>query len=481
MLRRPPYARTVPAVKLWKCSVYPQVRSLRTVGRIRICESVDPDMKGWIWMAVLATATAIVAFLSAPWSELLDDPRHPRLDPVPVWYSAPPAKCAPRPTAEHAQLFEEAAERAWHYFEKNTFERTGMAAATTDYACVTIWDVGSMLAAYHSAYGLGLIGREELDRRLGRVLLTLREMDLYDDAAFNKSYDARTGSMAGRDERPTTTGFGWSSTDLGRLLVWLRIIERHHPRFADDVRAIVSRLDAGRLVRDGYLRGEDLHPRTGERREYPEGRIGYEQYAAAGFALWGVEADQALDLSANAYPVQIVGQPVLGDERGGDRLLSDPLLMYEMEMGTKPDEWRTLICALKAAQEGRYQQTGQVTMVNEDAMPDPPYYFYYYSAYHDGKPWTVDGQGPMQGVDAPRWVSAKAALAWHATYPSAYTERAVEAVEPAAGPGGWASGVYEGSGAIARSVNVNTNAVILQAALYHRQEGRPLLEHFDAP
>jgi hypothetical protein len=438
-------------------------------------------MKGWILMAVIAAALALAALLLAPVGVVLDDLRQPGVDPITVWYPAPQPGCEPRPAGEHARLFEDAARRAWHYFEANTVEATGLASATESYPFVTVWDIGSMLAAHHSAYGLGLIGRDEADRRLRRILLTLGEMDLHEGAAFNKSYDARTGQMVGRDEQPTAAGFGWSTTDIGRLLVWLRIVERHHPRLADDARTVVSRLDAGRLVRDGYLRGEDLHPRTGERREYPEGRIGYEQYAAAGFALWGVEAERALNLRANAYPIRVGDQQLLGDERGGDRLLSDPLLMYEMEMGTGPDEWRSLTCALLAAQEARFDRTGQVTMVNEDALPDPPYYFYYYSVYHEGEPWVVDAQGPMQGVDAPRWVSAKAAFAWHATYPSAYTERAVSAVERAAGPGGWASGVYEGSGEVAQSVNVNTNALILQAALYHRQEGRPLIEHFDAP
>jgi hypothetical protein len=438
-------------------------------------------MKGWIWMAIATAAIALAALLASPLGDNSDAGPHPRLEPASVWYSAPPPECAPRPSEEDARLFDEAARRAWHFFAANTVEATGLTGATDGYPFVTVWDVASMLAAYHSAYGLGLIEGDELDRRLGRILRTLQEMDLYDGVAFNKSYDARTGRMVGRDERPSAIGFGWSATDIGRLLVWLHIVERHYPRFADDARAIVTRLDASRLVRDGYLRGEDLHPRTGERREYPEGRIGYEQYAAAGFALWGVEAANALDLRANAYPIRVEGQQMLGDERGGDRLLTDPFLMYELEIGTAPDGWRSLTCALLAAQEARYEETGQVTMVNEDAMPDPPYYFYYYSAYHDGEPWTVDAQGPMQGVDGPRWVSAKAAFAWHAAYPSDYTERAVSAVERAAGPGGWASGIYEGTGDVARSVNVNTNAVILQAALYHRQEGRPLLEHFDAP
>lgn len=431
---------------------------------------------------ILAAITLLALLLTVAGDELADERTlYPEVPPVLVWYPAPEAACEPGPEPADGPVFRQAAEVAWRYFERYGHAGTGMTSATATYPFVTVWDVGSMLAAYHSAYGLGLIDDEDFTSRVSATLATLTEADLYDGAAFNKSYDSRTGRMTGRDERPTTIGYGWSSTDIGRLLIWLRIIERHHPQFEAATRAIVERLDAGRLVRDGYLRGIEIHPRTSEVREYPEGRIGYEQYAAAGFALWGLEAENALDLRRHARVVEVAGQTLLADERGGDRLVSDPFVMYEMELGTRPGEWRSLACAVLAAQEGRYRETGQVTMVSEDALPDPPYYFYYYSVYHDGEPWTVDAQGPMRGVEPPRWVSAKAAYAWNAIYPSAYTRTALSSVSRARASGGWASGIYEGNGGVARSVNVNTNAVILQAALFHQQDGRPLLEHFDRP
>ena len=49
----------------------------------------------------------------------------------------------------------------------------------------------------------------------------------------------------------------------------------------------------------------------------------------------------------------------------------------------------------------------------------------------------------------------------------------IKAVRPAAGPGGWASGVYERGGST-NVPNINTAAVVLEAALFERL-GRPLL------
>jgi uncharacterized protein DUF3131 len=77
-------------------------------------------------------------------------------------------------------------------------------------------------------------------------------------------------------------------------------------------------------------------------------------------------------------------------------------------------------------------------------------------------------------VDGPRWVSVKSAFAWHALIPSAYTGRALAALAPARGSGGWDSGVYEDSGRSTGTANINTEAVVLESVLVKRT-GRPLL------
>src|SRR5690606_14301775 len=123
--------------------------------------------------------------------------------------------------------------------------------------------------------------------------------------------------------------------------------------------------------------------------------------------------------------------------------------------------------------EARFRATGEITIASEDAVPTPPHYFYYYAIWSDGEPFAVRAQGPVQG--GPRWISAKGAYAWHALLPDGYTWRAVGRVEPARSPAGWASGVYERNGASTDARNVNTAAVILQAALY-RERARALLE-----
>jgi hypothetical protein len=127
-----------------------------------------------------------------------------------------------------------------------------------------------------------------------------------------------------------------------------------------------------------------------------------------------------------------------------------------------------------AAQQARYQQTGIVTGVTEDALPDPPYYFYYYSVWHNDRPFVVEGPGKGKEVNRPRWVSSKAAFGWNAILPNQYTQLLLRTVQPAGSANGWGAGVYEGTLRPTGIPSLNTAAIIMESALF-RIRGRPLL------
>src|ERR1700738_516331 len=105
-------------------------------------------------------------------------------------------------------------------------------------------------------------------------------------------------------------------------------------------------------------------------------------------------------------------------------------------------------------------------MVSEDALHDPPTFFYYYLLYRNGKSFVVTTPGGKEGASYPRWVSAKAAFGYHALAPGEYTWRAVKAVQPGSGKGGWSAGVYEGTQHSARAYNLNSAAIVLESAAY---------------
>lgn len=422
--------------------------------------------------AVLAASLLVDATLPAAVpAENQEDPRPRAVDPVAVSpRRAAAAPSAPRTFKTDDARWEDAARVAWAYIEAHTLNRTGLTNATSGYGYVTVWDIGSMIAALHCAHELGLVKDAEYERRMTHLLLTLRDMPLFDGVAFNKTYSVR-GTMADRRERTSTRGYGWSAIDLGRLLLWLKIVAGR-PAFTQLAGEVAGRVDAARVATNGELVGGSLDA-TGRLLLHQEGRIGYEQYAAQGYAAWGMRVDHALDVKRHAVPVTVMGQRLLTDARGDDRLTSEPFVLAGLESGWT-GEMETLAKAVLAAQEERTRRTKQVTIASEDAIALAPHYFYYYCVWANDRVFQTAAQDAEAPLDGPRWISAKGAFGWDALLPSEFTHRAVAAVARARTARGWASGVYEGNGRSTGAVNVNTQAVILEAAVY-RRHGKPFL------
>lgn len=381
-----------------------------------------------------------------------------------------PRPSAPPPVSKAVQqaFMLRSARGAWNYVTREVTS-IGFVGATRNYQFLTVWDMGSELAAAYSARELGFITRAQYRAFVGRTLASIERMPLYDGAAFNRMYSAVNGKMVDSKAQPSEEGMGWSALDHGRLFVWLKLVGNDDPSFAKRAEAIVARLNMNRLVKDGYMWGEEISAKSGRHRAYQEGRVGYEQYAAEGFALWGAKVEPALDFAINGKPVVVNGQTIITDGRGGDVMTSEPFVMMGLELGWKSPTWRNLAHSVLAAQEERYKQTGIVTMVSEDAIPVPPAYFYYYLLYHDGKPFQVTNVGGVASDSFPRWVSAKAAFGYHALAPSAYTWTALQAVKHGGDSGGWTAGVYEGTKNSTKTYNLNTAALVLESAAYMKR------------
>jgi hypothetical protein len=257
--------------------------------------------------------------------------------------------------------------------------------------------------------------------------------------------------------------------------VGLKVLATREPRYAEQAERIVRRIDFGQVVKDGYVHGQ-LIGNSGQPWTFQEGRIGYEQYVARGFAMWGQDVAPALDVNTNAQRVQVSGVDLLADRRQLDRLLSEPFILAGVELGLD-GAYGELAANLLRAQEARYRETGQVTMASEDAVAVKPSYFYYYCVYCNGKPWVIDISSPGNERNEPRWVSTKAAFGWHALMPNEYTQLALDHVKAARDARqGWASGVFEGTGQSTKTWDINTAAVLLEVAAFQVRGRRPLIQ-----
>jgi hypothetical protein len=377
-------------------------------------------------------------------------------------------------TPQERQLYLDAARTSWNLVNRITEPSTGLARAHARYSYVTLWDIAGVIAANYTAHELAFIDDATYDAHIQRILATLTTVDLFDRTAFNRIYDAQTGRMVDNAGKISNIGAGWSSVDIGRLLVWLRIVSTKQPKYLPLATQVVRRLNMSQVLDDGFLRGLQVDPKTGKKQTFTEDEIGYQQYALSGFSMWGARINSAgLDVRKNVAAIDVLGVRLLISSPGNDRVMSEPFIMMGMETGFRSADLARQAVQVLAAQTARYQQTRVVTAVTEDALPDPPYYFYYYSVYHRGNSFVVESLDDKV-VERPRWVSSKAAFGWNAVLPSAYTQLLLKTVRPAGTVDGWGSGVYEDTLQPTGIPSLNTAALIMESALY-KTRGRPIL------
>ncbi len=428
-----------------------------------------------VFLLALLTAFALVW-----WLEQWETAGAQAAATVPGWAPDPQAP-APPPQLEPLTGEElEAARAAWAYFEGAIQPETGLANSVAGYPSTTMWDTGSFLLAAIAAERLGVIDGARFDGVVAPALESLAQMPLFDGRLPNKAYDTRTLDMVNYSNEITEEGIGWSALDLGRALVPLHLLLRDYPQHAEAVGAVLDRWDLAAAVQGGLMVG--ALPGEGGVELVQEGRLGYEQYAARGFALWGVDPAEARREEAHLGWAEVFGVEVPVDLRDPERLgahthtLSEPFVLAALEFGWDP-RLADLAWRVYSAQERRHAETGRLTAVSEDHLDREPF-FAFSAVVADGEPWAVLTD-TGERADEFRTLSAKAALGWDALYRTDYTAELAEAVEGLRTPEGWGAGLYEMLDEPNDVLAANTNAVILEALHYRvfgpmlRPEGLP--------
>ena len=115
----------------------------------------------------------------------------------------------------------------------------GLTNSVDRYATTTMWHVADALAALVAAHELQLVDRHEFDTRVSKLLHFLNTMPLFGGRLPNTVYNASTGAMVNYGNQPEEVG--WSAIDLGRLLIWLRLIAEQYPEFSEYIDKAVLR------------------------------------------------------------------------------------------------------------------------------------------------------------------------------------------------------------------------------------------------
>ncbi|HZY20262.1 MAG TPA: DUF3131 domain-containing protein [Ramlibacter sp.] len=373
------------------------------------------------------------------------------------------------PAGLSAQEFQWA-RTAWRYLENNTDYDSGLVPGMDRQPTFTAWNAGDALAATIAAHELQVIDAQEFDLRLSRLLGFLGTMDLSDGQLPNKAYRVDGGKMVGFDNREAD--IGWSAVDIGRLLLWLRIAGQRHPRFAEYADKAVLRwrfcdvVDACGVLH-GSLRSD------GRLVRYQEGRLGYEQLAAAGYAAWGFDVRAASRLPPTVATT-ILGRHVLVDARdprtsGAQApVLTMPYVLAGLEFGWQAPDGSTALREpaqqVFRVQEERWRREHQFTARSDYQLPVAPYVVL--DAVHAaGYAWnTIDGEGREH--DKLAMVSTRAAFGMAALWPGEYGDRLLQSLQQLHDPDrGWFEGRYE-TGAPNTTITLSTNTAVLEALLY---------------
>ncbi len=374
---------------------------------------------------------------------------------------------------------EKYARAAWQYFLNNYQQSTGFTNSFNGYPSGTLWDMGNYLMALNAARWLGLIEQAEFDVRLNKFLASIGSLRLFEDSLPNKVYNTATGEMVDYGNNPIERGIGWSALDIGRILAAFHVLRTCHPQYNDWLQSIIDRWAVERSTIDGYMFGATVLE-DGQTLPVQEGRLGYEEYAARGYELWGFDVPKALSYEPFKL-VEIYGVKLPVDTRrfqetnANNYVVSESYILDGIEFGFlgKQQEYAERVFEV---QRRRYLATGQLTAVTEDNLDGAPH-FLYNTIYSNGKAWATINEANEQYPDK-RSISTKAAFGWQYIFPdSKYAQQLFQVAKDLISPdgGGFFAGIYEETNQPNEALTGNTNGLIMEILYYKARGNQPLI------
>jgi hypothetical protein len=367
------------------------------------------------------------------------------------------------------------ARTAWSYFEaaNGAFESAdGVREAVAGGGFTTPTAIGDQIAATVGAYRMGVIDRAAYESRIARILRFLDNANLSGAGLPGRFYDIRTARLT--DPAAPGVDPGWSSIQIGRLLVWLDILAHAEPRLATLIGQIVSRWNLCQAFdADGRPLGSIRV--GGKLVGTVETGTGYGDYALQGFRAWGVAAPQRAAPEPDAsIEIEHLTIP-LPDGVPAEPLMTAPFALIGMELGWEGRDGEPMDSARRfsdltlEAQRRRFARTRTLT-ARSDFLRSADPYAVIDTVMSGGHPWsTTDGADHVH-VDL-ALVSTRAAFGYWALRPlDGYGRRLVKAVTASPRPGGLVEGVYERGLVEEATQTADTNAFVLEALLY-RQSG----------
>jgi hypothetical protein len=377
---------------------------------------------------------------------------------------------------------EQDSKTAWQYFQiwkavsKPMIPGTAYlnAGRIEGYPLLTMWDVGSLILAFASAFLLGHISQTDLNLKAQQVIKVLQSHTV-------EFGGTRLPSVEISASKVPSARSGFDAADVGRLLVALKILDHltlgHFP-----IPALVGGWNFAAVTTDGNVCG------VKENQLQTCSDNSYSHYAKRGYQLWGYDLK----------PVSGFSDGTLDDERKATifkevvrrgRIATEPNATEAIELGEN-DALGLAIDVLLAAQMKRYQKEKKLTCVSEGNLDQTPW-FTYQSCQLDlvkDDQWVIETtdldnlQVAKKKGDAIRSISSKGCFLWHAIRPGEYSTKLLECARQHARTRslGFASNIYEAPMRPTKCSDINANAVILEALAFVKHGRQPLLQLAEA-
>ena len=359
-----------------------------------------------------------------------------------------------------------AAKIAWNYFENNYNPETGLVNGVNKYKVIKPEHIGKTIMATMSAESLDIIYKDVFQKRISTLLSTLKKMKSYHNELPNLYYSAKTGKMVKKDGSDAKRAGGWDLYSIAQLMTGLYHLQHNYPEYREEVFSIVAKWDFKRAIleksmQDRWFNGKD---KGGAIEILDPAKEFYIHNALKFFNIKSYSHlydERNLDYKA-VYHYEVP----MGFE---DRLTNGESYLWTMMEQPYYLKYKHYSSNIYLALKDRYTITGKFATSTEEALDRKPHWVQN-SIYNEGKLWDNLNR-KRKPVHKRGLLSTKAAFIYNALYgyTDDYAKTLMSEIESVAKEGyGWYGGVYLKSKQINKSLNIQTNAAVLESLSYKK-------------
>lgn len=357
---------------------------------------------------------------------------------------------------------------AWKYFKNNYNKSTGLVNGLNKYNIIKPEHIGKTIMASISAYNLNIINADIFHTRMSSLLETLKKMKLYHNELPNLYYNAKNGHRVTKNGKATKTGNGWDLYSIAHLLTGLYYLEKEYPTYRNRVYSIVSKWDFRRAIlaksmQNRYFDGKDkggFKTITDPAKEY---------YIYNALKLFNIRGYSHLYDERNLDYKAVYNYEVPMGYK--DKISNAESYLWSMMEHPHYLKYKHYSSNIYLALKDKYTHSTKLATSTEEALSSKPYWVQN-TLYNNGKLWS-DLNKFGKSVSKKNIISTKAAFIYDALY--GYTDSYAKTLKKQLHKNysksmGWYGGQYAKSKKPNKSINITTNAAILES-LYYKKVG----------